>query len=53
MPTDPDEHPAPPEQPHGGFAEGEDDPEKHPRDNVVGRFGQTDADLTALSAVVR
>jgi hypothetical protein len=35
---EPDIPPNAPEQRHGGFAEGEADPEKYPEDEKVGRF---------------
>ena len=43
MPTDPTEHPAPPERPDRGFAQGRDDPEQYPHATGVGRFSQTEA----------
>lgn len=45
MPTDPNEHPAKPEQPHEGFAEGQEDEEKYPEDLTVGRFSEGEQDL--------
>jgi hypothetical protein len=45
MATDPNEHPAAPEEPHHGFAEGEEDAEKHPEDRTVGRFSEGEEDL--------
>jgi hypothetical protein len=45
MPTDPNEHPAKPEQPQHGFAEGEEDAEQYPEDTVVGRFSEGEQDL--------
>ncbi len=45
MPTDPNEHPAQAEQPHHGFAEGEEDPKKYPEDRTVGRFSEGEEDL--------
>ena len=52
LPTDPNEHPAKPEQPHdASFAEGEASPETYPEEERVGRFsegeeepGETDED---------
>jgi hypothetical protein len=40
-----DEHPAKPEQPRRGFAEGEASPEEHPEDEAVGRFSEGQEDL--------
>ena len=45
MATDPNEHPAAPEQPQEGFAEGEDNPEEFPEDERVGRFSTGEEDL--------
>jgi hypothetical protein len=44
-----------PEQPHGGFAEGEADPEKYPEDEKVGRFstGQDEGELTRKGSYAR
>ena len=40
-----EEHPAKPEQPEGGFAEGEANPAEHPEDEAVGRFSEGQEDL--------
>lgn len=48
MPIDPNEHPAQPEQPREGFAEGEDSPEVFPEDEKVGRFSKGQEDLPAV-----
>ena len=40
-----EEHPAKPEQPQGGFAEGEASPEEYPDDEAVGRFSEGQEDL--------
>ena len=45
MASDPNEHPAQPEQPADGFAEGEDNPEAFPEDEKVGRFSKGQEDL--------
>ena len=45
MAIDPSEHPAKPEQPEEGFAEGEAQPEKFPEDEEVGRFSEGQEDL--------
>jgi hypothetical protein len=37
-PNDPAQPPNAPEQDHGGFAEGEANPDKYPKDQDVGRF---------------
>ena len=47
MAIDPSEHPAQPEQPQEGFAEGEDNPEAFPEDETVGRFSEGQEDLPA------
>ena len=47
MATDPSEHPAQPEQPADGFAEGEDNPEEFPEDEAVGRFSEGQEELPA------
>lgn len=39
------EHPAKPEQPEDGFAEGEANPSEHPEDEAVGRFSEGQEDL--------
>jgi hypothetical protein len=47
MGIDPSEHPAQPEQPEDGFAEGEDNPEAFPEDEEVGRFSEGQEELPA------
>ncbi len=47
MAIDPIEHPAKPVQPGDGFAEGEDNPEAFPEDEVVGRFSEGQEELPA------
>jgi hypothetical protein len=47
MENDPSEHPAQPEQPQEGFAEGEAHPEVFPEDEEVGRFSEGQEDLPA------
>lgn len=44
MPTDP-RRPADPEQPGGGFAEGESDSEAFPEDDRIGRFSKGQEEL--------
>jgi hypothetical protein len=39
------EHPAKPEQPEDGYAEGEANPEEYPEDEAVGRFSEGQEDL--------
>jgi hypothetical protein len=39
------EHPAKPEQPQDGFAEGEASPGEYPEDEAVGRFSEGQEDL--------
>ena len=46
MSTDPNEHPATPEQPGDeGFAEGEASPEAYPDEEHVGRFSEGEEEL--------
>jgi hypothetical protein len=45
MPTDPNEHPAQPEQPNEGFGEGQEDADAFPEDETVGRFSEGEEDL--------
>lgn len=47
MPIDPNEHPAKPDQPQEGFAEGESKPEEFPEDEEVGRFSEGQEELAA------
>ena len=47
MAIDPSEHPAQPEQPADGFAEGEANPEEFPEDEAIGRFSEGQEDLPA------
>jgi hypothetical protein len=42
---EPFEHPAKPEQPEDGFAEGQDAPEIFPEDERVGRFSEGEEEL--------
>jgi hypothetical protein len=42
---EPTEHPAQPEQPKDGFAEGESSPEIFPEDERVGRFSEGEEEL--------
>ena len=44
MSTDP-KHPSDPEQPEGGFAQGQSDPEAFPEDEQVGRFSEGQEEL--------
>jgi hypothetical protein len=45
MPTDPNEHPAQPEQPDEGFGEGQEDAAAFPEDEKVGRFSEGEEQL--------
>ena len=47
MSTDPNAHPADPEQPQEGFAEGEAEPEVYPDEETVGRFSEGVEELPA------
>jgi hypothetical protein len=47
MPIDPSEHPAKPEQPQEGFAEGQAAPEEFPENEEVRRFSEGQEDLPA------
>jgi hypothetical protein len=47
MAIDPNEHPAQPEQPQDGFAEGEARPDEFPEDEEVGRFSEGQEELPA------
>ena len=45
MSADRPDRPADPEQPEGGFAEGQADPEAFPEEERVGRFSEGQEDL--------
>ena len=43
--TDEAKHPGGPEQPEGGFAEGQADPQDYPEEEHIGRFSEGQEDL--------